>query len=377
MQGIIQKITAFFLSLLALLAPWRIPAAEPAEAPDYAALAQAEADWLWTQQLPDGAFAVYAKADGEVSVNPYFAAFTAIALTAYDGSAQAGERVRRYIDWHFAHLNTAEADPNGLAGTIFDYRATVRGGAVTAEEPTGDYDSTDSYAALFLRLLRDYARRYGDDALLTAHAAQIRQLVEVIFASMERGYTFSRPDYRMMYLMDNCEVYGGLCAAAELCGVIGDAALQKRVTAAVKSYERRFLTDWYRDGHFRWAMSPDEKGRFQEEAFSWDAFYPDAAAQLYPVIWGLVKPCGLPAKRVYADCCRHWQWEKMDYREQGVSQYYWGAFALAAAKMGDMDRLNGWLARYEQAVSPDRAWPLYCFDAAMALMALTQAQSAP
>ena len=375
MQGIFQKITAFFLSLFSLLTPWRVPAAEPAETPDYAALARAEADWLWGQQLSNGAFAVYAKEDGEVSVNPYFAAFTAIALTAYDGSPLAGERIRRYIDWHFAHLNTAEADPNGLAGTIFDCRVTVSGGAVVAEAPTGDYDSTDSYAALFLVLLRDYADRYGDAALLTAHAAQIRQVTEVIFASLEQGYSFARPDYRMMYLMDNCEVYAGLCAAEDLCGAIGDTALQKRVAAAKKHYERRFLLDWYRDGHFRWAMSPDEKGRFREEDFSWDTFYPDAAAQLYPVIWGLVPPDSLPARRVYASFCRRWQWEKMDYREQGVTQYYWGALALAAARMGDADRLNGWLLRYEQAVSPDRAYPLYCFDAAMALMAMTRVES--
>ena len=373
MQGIWQKITAFLLSLFSLLTPWRVPAAEPAQTPDYKALAAEEAAWLWGQQLPNGAFAFRAAENGEVSVNPYFAAFSAIALTAYDNSPEAGERVRRYIGWHFAHLNTAQADPNGLAGTIFDYRATVCGGEVTAEEPTGNYDSTDSYAALFLVLLRDYAARYGDDALLTEHAEQIKQVVGVIFASMERGYSYAKPDYRMMYLMDNCEVYGGLCAAEELCGAVGDAALQKRVAAAKKTYERRFLTDWYRDGHFRWAMAPDEKGRFQEEEFSWDRFYPDAAAQLYPVIWGLVSPRSLPARRVYASFCRNWQWEKMDYREQGVSQFYWGAFALAAARMGDADRLNGWLARYEQAVSPDRAWPLYCFDAAMVLMSLTQA----
>ena len=373
MQSIIQKLIAWVVSILSLLTPWRIPAAEPVPAPDYAALAGAEADWLWEQQLPNGAFAFRAAENGEVSVNPYFACFTAIALTAHDGSAQAGERIRRYIDWHFAHLNTAETDPNGPAGTIFDYRVTLTDGAVTAEASTGDYDSTDSYAALFLVLLRDYAARYGGTALLTENAARIRQVAEVIFSTMEKGYSYAKPGYRMMYLMDNCEVYAGLSAAAELGAIIGDSDLQKKAADAVSVYQKRFLLDWYRNGHFRWAMAPDEKGRFQEEEFSWDTFYPDAAAQLYPVIWGLAQPDSLIAKRVYADFCRHWQWEKMDYREQGVSQFYWGAFALAAAKMDDADRLNGWLARYAEAVATDRAYPLYCFDSAMALAALTEA----
>ena len=29
------------------------------------------------------------------------------------------------MDWHFAHLNTAETDYNGVDGTIYDYTLTV------------------------------------------------------------------------------------------------------------------------------------------------------------------------------------------------------------------------------------------------------------
>ena len=371
MQTVMQKLIAWIVSILSLLGPWRIPAAEPVPAPDYAALAGAEADWLWEQQLPDGAFAFRAAENGEVSVNPYFACFTAIALTAYDGSPEACGRVRRYIEWHFDHLNTAEADPNGLAGTIFDCRVTMTDGAVTAEAPTGDYDSTDSYAALFLVLLRDYAARFGDTALLTENAARIRQAAEVIFATMEKGYSYAKPGYRMMYLMDNCEVFAGLSAAADLGEIIGDEELKTKAENAVSCYRKHFLRDWYRNGRFRWAMAPDKYGIFREEDFSWDKFYPDAAAQLYPILWGVIPADSLPAKRVYASFCKNWKWETMDYRAEGG--FYWGALALAAAKMGDADRLNGWLAKYEEAVSPDRAYPLYCFDAAMALMSLVTA----
>ena len=371
MQAVLQKFIAWIVSILSLLGPWRIPAAEPVPAPDYAALAKTEADWLWEQQLPDGAFAFRAAENGEISVNPYFACFTAIALTAYDGSPEACGRVRRYIEWHFDHLNTAEADPNGLAGTIFDYRVTMTDGAVTAEAPTGDYDSTDSYAALFLVLLRDYAARCGDAALLTENAEQIRQVAEVIFATMEKGYSYAKPGYRMMYLMDNCEVCAGLSAAAELSEIIGDGELKDKAENAVSCYQKHFLRDWYRNGRFRWAMAPDKYGVFREEDFSWDKFYPDAAAQLYPILWGVIPADSLPAKRVYASLCKNWKWETMDYRAEGG--FYWGALALAAAKMDDADRLNGWLARYAEAVATDRAYPLYCFDSAMALMSLVTA----
>ena len=101
MQQILLKITAAFLSLLTVLGlsltPQRPVVDDPEPVnipqPDYAALAAEEADWLWKQQLPNGAIAFYYRENGEVTVNPYFSAFAAIALTAYDGSPEAGERV--------------------------------------------------------------------------------------------------------------------------------------------------------------------------------------------------------------------------------------------------------------------------------------------
>ncbi|MBR3621327.1 MAG: hypothetical protein IKN56_07430, partial [Clostridia bacterium] len=189
MQQILLKITAAFLSLLTVLGlsltPQRPVVDDPEPVnipqPDYAALAAEEADWLWKQQLPNGAIAFYYRENGEVTVNPYFSAFAAIALTAYDGSPEAGERIKRFIEWYFAHMNTG--NDNIIPGTIYDYTVTMQNGEIISEESTGKYDSTDSYSAFFLRLLWDYAGRYGDIALLREHAGEIRTLLNVIYAT--------------------------------------------------------------------------------------------------------------------------------------------------------------------------------------------------
>ena len=64
MQQLCQRITAVILSLLTLfgVSVTRRPVVEnpgPVDIPqpDYAALAAEEAEWLWKQQLPNGAIA--------------------------------------------------------------------------------------------------------------------------------------------------------------------------------------------------------------------------------------------------------------------------------------------------------------------------------
>ena len=52
----------------------------------YKRMSKSEADWLWSQQLPNGAFAFYNHFNGEVSVNPYFSEIVAISLINYDNS---------------------------------------------------------------------------------------------------------------------------------------------------------------------------------------------------------------------------------------------------------------------------------------------------
>ena len=378
MQQIFQRITAAFLSLLTLLGlslnPQRPVVDDPEPIsipqPDYAALAAEEADWLWKQQLPNGAIAFYYRDNGEVTVNPYFSAFAAIALTAYDGSPEAGERIKRFIEWYFAHLNTKS--DNIIPGTIYDYTITMKNGEIVSEESTGKYDSTDSYSAFFLRLLWDYAERYGDTALLKEHAAEIKTLLNVIYATRVFGYTFAKPSDLHLYLMDNCEVYAGVCAAEKIGAAIGDSELQKKAAKAADVYRTRFMKDWYRDGRFTYQKVIF--GPFclldYDPLFSWANFYPDAAAQVYPVLWDLISPDSPEAKLVYENFCSSWKWESMEYVRSGVEVFYWGALALAGAKMGDTERVNTYLYYYGQRTNPDRAYPLYCFDSAMVLMAL-------
>ena len=120
----------------------------------YRKIATEEAAWLASLQAENGALLMTSGPSGQFTMNPYFADFAALALLG--AGEDYYENVRRYMDWHFDHLNTAETDYNKLDGTIYDYTITLSNGKVVSEkininaDGKKSYDSTDSYAATFL-----------------------------------------------------------------------------------------------------------------------------------------------------------------------------------------------------------------------------------
>jgi len=78
----------------------------------YKVLRQPYIEFMRDTQLENGAYAMR-PLDESASINPYFACYTAIALLEC-GNEYAPE-VKKYLDWHFANLNTS-ADAEGLAG---------------------------------------------------------------------------------------------------------------------------------------------------------------------------------------------------------------------------------------------------------------------
>lgn len=335
----------------------------------YEKIASEESEWLWNQQLSNGAFAFYNEYNGSVYINPYFSEIVAISLINYDSSADAKERIEAYFDWHFAHINSATEDYNGVAGTIYDYDVQVKHGVVVSETSRGSYDSTDSYSALFIKALADYVKVYGDTSYIVAHKEEIKDIVNVMFATMSpNGYTYAKPDYQIIYLMDNAEVYAGLNAAEYIYeNVISDNAMYSKVSKAVDFYNDNFNTHWWKGDHYAAVLNPDYS-EYTGYCFSWDMFYPCATSQMFPIMYGIVAPDSVYAETLYDGLCNAWEWQDMDYVTEGVDSFCWGSFAYLGGLMEDEVRLNAYLDKYGDIVEGGRKYPLYSSESAMVLM---------
>lgn len=338
----------------------------------YQNIFDSETAWLASLQLDNGALPMTKVVNGAATLNPYFSDFAALALL--DKPDKYAGHVKKYMDWHFRHLNSAKEDYNGIDGTIYDYTAAVSNGKVTKEtinESNGKkhYDSTDSYAATFLTVLDKYYRNTGDSGYILAHKNEIRRVINAMYATMHDGLTFAKPDYEVKYLMDNCEVYEGCVAAVNLLKKVivpKDSSFKSTLTqceqntALVKNQiEKKMWNEkgqYYEPGLFR-----DGSAGFQ---FTWSEYYPCATAQTFPIQCGLIAPTSARAKQLYNHFCANYKWEDFKIPDS----FFWGSNVLTAAKMGDTQRVNAYFTRY-QKIMKRHAYPLYNADAAKVCMA--------
>ena len=163
----------------------------------YQKIATEEAAWLASLQVDNGAMLMTCGPNGDFTMNPYFADFAALALLGAGESYY--ENVRRYMDWHFDHLNTAQTDYNGVDGTIYDYTIKLSNGKVVSEtininaDGKKSYDSTDSYAATFLCVVAKYYEKTGDLEYLQANSQDLQRILNPIRQTMHKGLTFAKP----------------------------------------------------------------------------------------------------------------------------------------------------------------------------------------
>lgn len=343
---------------------------EASEVARYQNIVDTENQWLADIQLSNGAMPMTPISDGTVKVTPYFSDFAALSLL--NQADKYAANVKAYMDWHFAHLNTADTDYNGVDGTIYDYNITVEDGTVVKEEilyldGKESYDSTDSYAATFLMVLQKYVEKTGDKAYILSHGTEIDRIVGAMFATMVGDLTLAKPDYQIKYLMDNCEVYEGMLAGAQLYTDVlvpadsGRTATRDKLRNGAQRVADAIEEKMWSGSFYHPALDPDDEVALK---FSWSDFYPSATAQTFPIMHGLIDPSSQRAQDLYDGFCNAFQWETMDIPDQ----FYWGSNVYTAALMGDVERVSTYMSLYEQ-VMKRHIFPLYNADAAKVCMA--------
>ncbi|MGD9189391.1 MAG: hypothetical protein PVI89_14310 [Desulfobacteraceae bacterium] len=207
------------------------------------------------------------------------------------------QHVERYIWWYLDHLNYP--DKHGLTGSMYDFYLDDRGRQSNAEA----YDSVDSYAATFLILLHEYYKRVGNRQLFLSSRKKIEDVAYLLIVLKDHdGLTRALPDRDSKYLMDNCEVYAGLKAYLALCRAL-DWSIPQLYKDAAQEIRQSVWTQLYdtSTGMFHWAVDSQT-----QHTSDWSRFYPDAFAQLFPIIYGLLDPASQLAQEIWAEFCRQY-----------------------------------------------------------------------
>jgi hypothetical protein len=252
-------------------------------------------------------------------------------------------------------------------GYVTDYR--VVGGSTI--ESTGDADSTDAYAGMFLQAAEAATVAAPNPGRLMALAPAVRAAVAAIRSTQRAdGLTGAKPTWMVAYLMNQAEAYAGLQSAARLALSVGDKTLAKDASAAAARIARAVDRLWNpATGAFDWAVHPNGA----RQATSWAQLYPDALSQVWAVRFGLVQG---PRARAVLDRFLQAHPSAHDPNApdlvdgQVASTGYWpgAAAALRSVDLGAPARYHDGSAA--AAAASGRAWP-YSVQVAADLLRLT------
>jgi hypothetical protein len=327
---------------------------QPAPSPvplNYTDNIKAASGYLDKQQLKDGAI-LY----GSI-IHPYFGN---IAARGWLRDPNKDANVLKWLMWYVAHLNVSDYWGSNSAGTIYDYdtaNGVTMAPVMEANTSHPHADSIDSYAATFLTLCAD-CWNTEDSALqgwITANKRALDNVAAAIYAVLDPtdGMTVAKPDYPQKYLMDNSEVCQGLKAYGQLCADLGDGSGHTKHLLAAQKINLAIRGMW--DG----ARLPVSKGG---PAPTLSKFYPDAIAQLYPILCGVVTPNDPIAKIAYEGFVTAVpDFAALSYMPP--QPFPSAEIGMAAWLMGDTDNTNKFIeslvSRYQ---SQGFSWPWYCAE---------------
>lgn len=302
-----------------------------------------EIDWILSSVRSDGAIALTPE---KRRIQPYFANLAARALLV--SKTKHAKVVKNWMIWYFAHLN--RPDRWSLHGTIYDFDLDSSGKL----KSTSNYDSSDSYAATFLSLAWNYLQVTQDSQFVIENLSSLMSIANAIRGTLSKdGLTAAKPDYPIIYSMDNVEVWKGISEFESLLLTIGknkEAAEMNALAAKMESAIENELWD-------------SSKKRFRvhqlESAQDRSSFYPHETAQLWPVINGL--PLATKnAKTLWKNFTEN----NPNWMTITADPFPWTALAIAGLEAKEFEVVDRYVEHLDTRLLKTRKWPWHIGESA-------------
>jgi hypothetical protein len=293
----------------------------------------------------------------------------------------------RWVTWYLAHL-TPQSAPDGVP---YEHFYLADGSGETTCVTPGDphlchyNDATDSAEATFFRVLWTYTRSGGRASFLTVagRKPQIDRLATVLLALQQPdGLFWAKTDYLAKYLEDNCEVYDGLRALAQLeRTVYKDRPQSQRCNEAADRLRKGILRELYDPATQHYFIAKFQDGTRQTADLN--RWYPDMQAQMWPHLFGVVTASEPQTRAAVSALNRLWNGTTPSHPDwataiKDVNGGWINAdVAYAALLAGEKDRVASYLRAVRALKYPFRsttssfAWPFTPADAGWLLRILS------
>lgn len=311
-----------------------------------------QVDFLESMQVASGAVL----APTPILITPYFVSWAMMSLARVN-TERARTIIGRYIEWYLAHLNTADQDPYGFAGTVFVHDYDPETGAETS---TGEYSSVDAGVTTPITMARD-AYRTGDpdlQALVLDNIDAWELMAEPVLrvepdgVADHDGLCWQRPG-GVKYVQDNAVVWKGLRDLAWLERRLRRADRAIRYDRAAATLRHNLLAKHWNTERDNWNWALGQSGNPSESTPS-KRFMPDAWCQHWQAYTGLVAPTDRRAVASWtALTAAYPDWPSLDID----NDFPHTETAVSAVLMDDADAAAAMLAAVRAKYAPS-GWGL-------------------
>ena len=302
--------------------------------------------YILSLQLPSGAFKDNVATNSRIT--PYFSSIACRALLKKPTSENVAA-VKKYLIWYMSKLNGITNPKTGgseVAGSVYDYFAP-------GETTNGTYDSVDSYAALFLLLMKefaelspannDWAKGYATQLNLIGSALEkcvdnANNSVPTVFSPDDNdGLSIDSYVHGAKYTMDNSEVNVGFKAMIWLQTNVLGGSQSAHFASLLAGNKNAIESQLWRGTMYNW----HDNGSVGAPISKWTTFYPDATCQLYPGLFGVIDPLSPRANLLYSTFNYYYPaWSGGIIYSGG---YPWTVLCYAAAMINDKVRTDQYI----------------------------------
>lgn len=266
-------------------------------------------------QKADGAITTYFGGD---SIDPYFAAKALLA--AQDAGMTTSTAAGNWIAWQL---------PRQHGDGHFD-RYCLKRQRFAACQPA---DADDALMASWMELLVRTAPAKGMPPAWQASFDKASRYLDTLRDPRTGVYQIS-PTLPVALLMDNVEISSAFKAASRYHERLGDSRRALAWARQGEQLDRAILRVFWRKGGFLVSTQPRERSEF----------YPDAVAQIFPILADIQAP-----GRPHASAYQAWMaTHRFAWLQMSEVDFPWGLVALVADKMGDADAITCWRVRANQ-----------------------------
>ncbi|ODV42545.1 hypothetical protein AWV79_25860 [Cupriavidus sp. UYMMa02A] len=268
---------------------------------------------LTDYQRHDGAITTYFNGD---SSDPYFAAKALLA--AQDAGMTTRTAATSWIAWLL---------PRQHADGRFDRYCMKDQRFISCQEA----DADDALMAVWMELLVRSAPPKGMRSAWQASFDKASRYLDTLRDPSSGIYLISAK-LQVALLMDNVEVSSAFKAASDYHRRQGDAVGAAGWMRKAEQLDKDILRAFWR---------PNKGYLVSTQPRSQSEFYPDAVAQIFPILADI-----RPDSRPHATAYYLWMKEnRMTWLQMSEADFPWGLVALVADKMGDKDAIACWRMR--------------------------------